>query len=233
MGAGVPNEQIFASIVESKLNAEKPFATLGWDTADLLNFSMPDNHMPQQIGTTDRLIPRYQPDIVIYTAHHRERLRLLRNLKKLETQNVETGYPYLQEAIRKLSDLSEQEGQQAEVFSNDVIKWGLETFRDSCQAMGTIPVWVYIPVLNRNLDLEEKDELMAMAKETGLITIDLSEVFQNTKGVKPIDLCLAEWDRHFSPLAHGLVGEALYQAVVESEQLRSALRNLAKERNID
>jgi D-alanyl-lipoteichoic acid acyltransferase DltB (MBOAT superfamily) len=233
MGAGVPNEQIFASIVESKLNAEKPFTDLGWDTADLLNFSMPDNHMPQQIGTTDRVIPRYQPDIVIYTAHHRERLRLLRNLKILGTRNVETGYPYLQEILQELSNTPEPKQQQAQELADAVIKWGLETFRDSCQAMGAVPVWVYVPVLNRNLDLEEKDELMAMAKEVGIIALDLSEVFQNAEGVSPIDLCLAEWDRHFSPLAHGMVGEALYQAVVESEQLHSALRNLAKERNID
>lgn len=233
MGAGVPNGQIFASIVESKLNTEKPFADLGWDTADLLNFSMPDNHMPQQIGTADRLIPRYQPDIVIYTAHHRERLRLIRNLKILGTRNVKTGYPYLQEILQELSNTPEPKQQQAQELADAVIKWGLETFRDSCQAMGAIPVWVYIPVLNRNLDLEEKDELMAMAREVGIITLDLSQVFQNAEGVSPIDLCLAEWDRHFSPLAHGLVGEALYQALVESEQLRSTLRNLAEERNID
>jgi hypothetical protein len=233
MGGGVPNEQIFASIVESKLNTEKPFADLGWDTTDLLNFSIPKNHMPQQIGTTDKLIPKYQPDIVIYTAHNQERLRLLRNLKTLKDRNVETGYPYLQEVLKELPNISESKQQQAKVFADAVIRWGLETFRNSCEAMGAIPVWVYIPVLSHNLNLEEKDDLMAIAKEEGIITIDLSEVFQNAEGIKPVDLYLAEWDRHFGPLAHRIVGEALYQTLVESEQLRSALRSLAEERGID
>ena len=83
---------------------------------------------------------------------------------------------------------------------------------------GIVPVWMYVPrttQVKTGLNEEEREMSKTMASEADYITLDLTDVFN---GYELDQLWLAPWDDHPNAFAHGLLGEELFEQLVENQK---------------
>src|SRR5690606_33035741 len=110
----------------------------------------------------------FQPDAVFYTAHSNERTRAVRRLAIAVQVGHPIPYPELAEIVARSGATAGMSRGEVErrlaTVGNDVLAWSFRTMVSAARAMGAVPVWIYVPVVEAD-DLASPRGLRRLAEE--------------------------------------------------------------------
>lgn len=214
MGSGVADNEVFVQQLEDRLNHENQ----GGSGAqyEFLNFGMAGHSALQELWILESQALSFRPNAILFVSHQREEEIVVRNLANRIQHGVELPYDYLNELARRVG--VEEGMSQVEIerrlrpFGSEIVLWTYERLVTLARQQEIVPIWLFVPILEASPSDEDKVKLMNQAQEAGFVTLDLSQVYE---GHELTSLIVAEWDMHPNAMAHALIAERLYEALVQ------------------
>jgi hypothetical protein len=217
LGHGVSDDQTFENLVEDRLNQ----ATTGKVRHEILNFAVGGYTPLQQLFLVEHKVLDFTPDAVFYTGHLREVRDSLQHISVVLRGGTEIPYAYLQEIVRKAGVHGRMSGTEAnrqlKPYGNKILAWIYGRMVEACRSRGVVPVYIYVPILERvgRGESAVAVRFMTLAKEAGFVVLDLSDVYRNQRVAA---LRVAEWDLHPNVSGHRLLAARLYRALRENSK---------------
>jgi hypothetical protein len=213
MGWGVGDDDTFESIVERRLNAERP--EKGIERYEILNFASPGYTPLQQMMAVDKALS-FQPTTLFYVAAAREPSTATSYLAEVANKNVEVPYDFLKDILAKAGVPAGTERSTAMrrlfPFRNEIVGKSYEYIVAKCRERQISPVFVFLPQVETAALQEETPDMLRLAKDAGFIVWDFSDVFAS----QPVaSVRLAEWDDHPNAKGHQLVASRLYKFLTD------------------
>ncbi len=223
MGVGVNTDETYENLIENALNEQ---AILGDGIkVEIMNFAISNNHLFQNIKMFEEKASAFKPDIVIYTAHSNEAFRVLYSVFKANQNGRDLTYTYLKDIIKKGDfNLQTTESEFMLVMKDKDIElsmWGYEYLRDTVERSQAKLLWLYVPTLDDNEIPGEAEELQALLKAKGIMTLLIKDAYenQNTDVLK-----IAKWDSHPNKEGHRLLARTFMQKLKEDTTIIKALK---------
>ncbi len=217
MGSGVANQEIFEAIVEDRLNAD--FEGKPYDHYEFLNFSIGGYNMLQkQYFLETQQAFDFQPDMVIVVPHpEKERLRSLTHLYQMQAHGVEIPYAYLRDLLARAGVIPATTEVEAinllAPYGDEMLAWSLNETARLIRDHNAVPVFLIYPYLSPLSDTnEDLATMIELAEQAGFVLVNLNYIYD---GFAPASLIVAEWDVHPNAVAHGLIAQALYRALLD------------------
>lgn len=224
VGAGVDVDLIFPSRLQDQLNdREGGHGTLKYE---VINFAYPGESIIRSSARLNQQALDFDVDLVIYMSVTDEiqfALRNLRDVIKRSTSNVD---PYLLDVARRANVNAELTADEIErrlrPFGEELIAWGYDGLMRFSQE-NDVPAIVF--VLPRTGDTQKRYEeewqlLSQVVTKSGLQVSDLRGVFGSIRDRS--NLKLAPWDWHPNAKGHELLGDRIYQELMELDIVRTA-----------
>jgi hypothetical protein len=218
MGWGVGDEETFESIVERRLNAERPAL---YEHYEILNFAVPGYTSLQQVMSLEKALT-FNPTTLFYVAAARESFTSVNYLAEVVSKGVDIPYDYLVDLLRRAGVPTKTAlpiaTRRLFPFRNELLSWSYRTIVARCREHNVVPVLIFLPQVEKGGWQEETPDILRIGKEAGFIVWDLSDVY-NSRDVTSIRL--AEWDDHPNAIGHQLVASVLYSLMTgNSLQIR-------------
>ncbi|HKY61603.1 MAG TPA: hypothetical protein VJP59_11390 [Gemmatimonadota bacterium] len=217
MGSGVGNEQTFENLVEDRLNTE--LGSRGFDRYEILNFAVAGYALYHAVYVAERIVPRFEPDAVIYVAHPREGTRLIRRLRILLASgegNLE-GYEYLAEVLRKADAHSglppDEFERRLSPFRDDLVRGSYSRMARAIRAHGAVPVLALVPLTHEAFDGEEIGRLSRLAEESQAILMTVPDPYD---GYELERITVSDTDRHPNAIGHRLIADRFFESLLEN-----------------
>ncbi len=227
MGTGVTTEQTYENLVEDQLNEKVVFPQ--FEKVEIVNFAVAGIHLPQHIARVDKMVPDYNPQVIIYTAHSDEARRIMSNMYRVYIDSLQVEYEYINNLFAELNlPRTIDEATFVRTFKpriNEFIGWGLSHIKAKAEAMGAIPVWMFVPSLDGKKTPEQDEKLYQQAKDMGFLVLDL-KTFNGT--VPEQDIILGSWDRHPNALGHQLLAKKMYKELIMNKELLQRINETHK-----
>jgi hypothetical protein len=208
MGAGVAQDRTHESLIENRLNRERPGSYAGYE---ILNFSVGGYTVIQQVAVVEKKVFAFSPNAVILVIHALERGRTLGNLAALVRAGVPIDNPLLR---RKLLEAGVNRRMQIPEIrrklgpvADDIARLSYKHIANLCRAKGVRLVAIAFP-LPRD---DPKAELLTASQfawEAGIPVLSLEGVYE---GHPLKSLWLSDRDFHLNPLGHRLIADRLYE----------------------
>jgi lysophospholipase L1-like esterase len=211
MGWGVADEETYENLVETRLNRDG-IASMPVARFESLNFSVPGHIPPEQLGQLDTVFA-FAPDAVFVTAQDNDIERTIPRLVHYVNQGIYLPFDTISALSHRVVGGARSEAEAEErlnAYAGEILRWFYTEIVARCRARGVLPIWVYIPQLERYATAEERRIMFDAAREAGFVILDLSDAFE---GHPRADLVVTEWDRHPNVLGHRLLATALYRAL--------------------
>jgi hypothetical protein len=209
MGWGVADGEAFESLRENRMNRE----TAG-DTNqhyEILNFSVGGYNPLQQVVVFEKKALPFHPDAVFFMAHHKDDELSVHYLANCVKKGVEIPYPDLWDIVSR-SEV--HEGMSVDLlrkrlnpFVDEVTLWVYRRIAGGCRERNILPVWIFLPPVRSDFDLEKSAGIARMAEESGFAVINLTGIYQDYDAAT---LRIAEWDRHPNAAAHQIIADELF-----------------------
>jgi hypothetical protein len=223
MGWGVEDHQIFENLTEDRLNQDYA-PTSGYQRYEILNFSVSGYSLLQNLISLEEAVLAFEPNAVLYMAHANYPTRLLDIYTRTIAEGGDVRFPFLQEVQARAQVRAGMEPSEIErrmlPYVDEIVAWGYRAFVDACREKGVLPVWVFQP---RTYDEEGEDlntllgHMMAQAKAAGFVVLSLDDAYATVTDLKTIQL--RPWDKHPNAEAHRMLGEKLYQRLLENAEV--------------
>lgn len=214
MGQGVEQDKIFESLLEDRLNSERPDRRFA--NYEILNFGASGYKPLQQLWLLEQKVLAFEPRTVLYVAHAGDMNLAARHLVEAVRAGVEIPYPYLRDLVaRENIDRSTPDAvaiRRLTPYHEEMIGWLYESFVEVCRQKGVTPVWVFLPAMKGDLRAEQLPALKRLADESDFVIVDLSDVYGDYDSP---DITLAEWDYHPNELGHRLISDLMYKLIVD------------------
>jgi len=216
LGYDIAYEDDFDYLVEQSLNAglppEKP-------KYELLNFGVYYYSSLRQLIVLDRRVMPFQPDVVMICVHANDQVWTVEHIADAVSRGIEMPFPYLTDIVRdakvdRSMPLSEIK-RQLEPFAPAVVKWTYRQLVQRCRQAGIKPVFVYLPLLGSS-SVDTNSDFSQWAIEAGFTVIDLRSAIA---GHDQRELVVASWDFHPNVIAHRLLADKLYAALLSHPEL--------------
>lgn len=210
MGWGVADGAPFADRLEERLNADA--ADAPFRAYEVLNLAVAGYTPPQQLMQLHRALA-FEPHAVMVVSHEVEIDRGLARLVRAR----EAGLPIPFDSLQRAADRAwegEASRQAAErrlrPHRYELLEWIYREMVAACRERGVVPVWVFVPTLDRVPHAREIDTLRAVAARAGMVVVDLRQVYDaaNRRALR-----LGDADRHPTAEGHALVAAALDSAL--------------------
>jgi hypothetical protein len=212
MGSGVGDDQTFAWLLEDRLNRE----AISPNRYEVLNFAVGGYSSVQRLAAMEEKAFRFDPDLVVYTAHQGDAKNALRDLGLKISGPI--PFPELRDILRR-ANLESEQPQRSSPLNDEIVTWTYCRVVDDCRKRGILPVYVFLPVL-RPVDPSEGQKGMRVAREAGFDTLDLSGVY----GVEDLrSLWVSEHDPHPNAEAHKMIADKLYRELHKDPKTRERL----------
>lgn len=228
MGSGVANHEVFEWLLEERLNKNNKNEV--YSNYEILNFSVGQYDLVKHVKVTDTKLFKFEPDATIYFAHTRETWRAVDRLKGILNSGLDLEYDFLKGIMKRagikrgMNDVEVMK--RLFPYADDILHWGYSMIAEKCRQNHSVPVWVFLPTVEGEIQRQEVDQLIHMAKELGFVTIDLSDVYDN---YNPESLVVSPWDDHPNILGHRLIADLLYKKIMENrDSLHLGNRSVAK-----
>lgn len=217
-GDGVSDGQTFETLVEDRLNAEQVSSKT--TRFEILNFAVGSYSVLQQLVLLERAFT-FDPDAVYFVASPNDADRAILHLVTQVRRGVEPPFPYLKELLESAevdAALRETEAiRRLRPYRDAVLQWSLATMAQECLSRGVTPVWIYLYLPQEGGPVPEAvQSLVDMARSAGFATVDLSDVYA---GRNLAELQVAGWDFHPNRVAHQIIADRLYEAILANEEL--------------
>ncbi|MBP7147258.1 MAG: hypothetical protein KBD01_06915 [Acidobacteria bacterium] len=217
MGAGVADGETYESMLEERLNRERPGGPgLKYE---VLNFAVAGYGIVQEAAKLEAQAIDFDPDAVLLIAHSGGDLSVtLRMLGK--TRSAEVPLPEELARILEETDVNAAMGDQQVVqklrpFFGRITRWGYQQIVELCRERGVVPIWAYVP-LPRDFEgtdsTAEADELADWARKAGFDTISIADAFD---GLDAATLMVAPWDNHPNKTGNQILSDRLYEQLVQ------------------
>jgi lysophospholipase L1-like esterase len=217
MGWSVGDEETFEHLTELRLE-RKPPATLAGRRVEILNFAVPGYTPPQFLGQLDRML-EFQPDMVLITTQDNDVRRTVGRLVDYQVGGVDLPFDSVQRLVAQVTAGAESEldaERRLRPHAVEVFRWFYGTIASRSRAAGAVPVFMYLPGLDRTPEAGDKETLIRAATEAGMAVLDLSGVYD---GHEKSEITVAEYDFHPNPLGHQLVAQRLHRELTEHPEL--------------
>lgn len=225
MGSGVTTEQTFENLVEDSLNKEHFYKL--FEKVEIVNFAIPGTHLPQHMARVDKIVPEFEPSVIIYTAHSDEISRIINAMYRIYVENINVAeYTYLDSLYKSLElPRSVDEStfkRKIRPHMMSFMTWGLSHIKNNADAMGAVPVWMFINALDGKQTDKEDKQIEKLAADLGFYTLDL----HNYQGDYPIkDIILRSWDSHPNKLGHQLIANKMIEAIKKNDDLNKRIND--------
>ena len=219
MGWGVGNDQTFENLVEDRLNAE--LGAQGAQRYEILNFAVAGYALPQMLYVAQHIVPQFEPDAVIYVAHPREGIRLIKRLQILVTRmrGGVADYGYLASVLQKADAHGDLPPDEFELrlapFRDDLLRWSYDSMAAAIRANGAVPVLALVPLTNETFEREELDQISRLAQESGAIVMVLPDPFS---GHEPERITVSDSDKHPNALGHRLIADRFFAGLMQNAE---------------
>jgi hypothetical protein len=212
MGSGVGDEETFENLIEQELNARvsKP----GIERYEILNFAVGGYGALQSLYTAEAITSAFQPDAVIYVIHPGEGERLIEGLRRSLERGVGLGPEYddvtaiLKEARVRVGIPHGEFLRRLRPYRTQLTGWVYHRLAEVVRAVGAVPVFVFLPLTDKEFASEELQRLTTQAEDAGGIVLVMKDPYE---GYELEELKIAEGDNHPNALGHRLIANALYQ----------------------
>ncbi len=217
MGFGVPDDQIFETIVETRLNAT--LAAAGGPHVEILNFAMSGLSPLGDIPMVRQRVAPFHPGFVLVVTHPTDAMWVNRDLSHSVREGLPDDSPFLERVLRDARIASTTPEAIATPrltpFEPAVLAWAYRQTAASIHAIGATPLALFLP-LPENLPMTPAKiaaaaQQTAVLRRSGFAVIDFTSIFAHER---PADLMLPEPTHHSNVRAHRLVADALYRALL-------------------
>jgi len=227
MGSGVENEQIFENVAEDGLNRAR--AGSAYDQYEILNFALDGYGALEALFLARHIVPDFDPQVVMYVIHPGETYRMIDRLRlrlkfgtRMQVDPKEQLGDEYAPVLNAIENSRPDPGSAPEEFyrrlapyQDEILAWTYQGIVDASRQQGSTPVFVLIPLTDRDFENTERDMLRNVIRKSGGTIIELDDVF---RGYDPEALRVAEWDNHPNELGHRLIGAKLSAALLELSQ---------------
>jgi hypothetical protein len=141
-------------------------------------------------------------------------------IQKLNAEEREVSYPFLQEALVKAdlsSDMPPQEvRRRLDPLADEIIRQSFLRMGQKSRESGVPIIGAFVPSTEEIKGYDRKNHplLISYAKESDFKVIILDGAYA---GHTEEDIQLAPWDTHLSVMGHRLVADRFYRALVEHD----------------
>jgi hypothetical protein len=212
MGSGVGDEETFENLVEQELNARD--SRPGIERYEILNFAVGGYGTLQSLYTAESVASGFQPDAVLYVIHPGEGERLIEGLRRTLERGVELAPGYddvsaILEQARVRAGMPHGEFlRRLRPYRTQLTGWAYHRLAEAIRAAGAVPVFVFLPLTDKEFASEELQRLTTQAEDAGGMVLVLKDVYE---GYDLEELKIAEDDNHPNALGHRLIANALYR----------------------
>jgi hypothetical protein len=228
MGSGVGDGETVTALLEARLNASAE----GGRRYEVLNFGVPDCSLVEQLALLQERVFAFEPDAVFIADSPRLQRSIVSHLLNAVFKRAPVPYPELADLLRRtgvfaLADdgvpvpfrsvraafgafgvrtrmpWAEAE-RRMRLAADEVVRWTLRFVAGEARAHGVVPVFVLLD--NVGDPGKETVPVLREAADRGLITFDLTDVWQNHDQAA---LRIAPWDNHPNEAGNRLMAARL------------------------
>lgn len=213
MGWGVPEEDVFETRLERRLNAAE--AAGPGVRFEVLNFAVYNYSPLGAIASLQQNAARFSPDIVLLVTHKIDGEWSARDLARGIRERLPIPDPALT-GIARQARLARTTPpvlamRRLRPFEPELLDWAYRAFARDARLIGATPVIAFIPTPD---DLP-MDPAAAAAQTTiiaksGAVLVDFTHLYD---GERPADLMVKEMFDHSNARAHALIASGLYEAL--------------------
>jgi hypothetical protein len=213
VGAGVPMERTFSSLVEQRLNTVD--ANSVYDRSEILNFAQAGYSILRRQALFEKNALEFDIDLVADMSSSGEAHLAIRNLRAAVKDKIPDVDPILLDIVRRAAVTSEMSDDVIETrlgpYSREILRWGYGQLSLTAKQHGVEAVVFVLPTTTDTEATfrQEWEALSQIARESGLNAVSLEGVYgpPNDRHV----LRLAPWDTHPNVKGHALLGERIYR----------------------
>jgi hypothetical protein len=218
LGWGVRQEEIFANLLEDRLNQQVPDSHAK-GRFEILNFAFNGYSPLSQVSLMKKRVRVFNPDLVLYVAHTIEFRWAGRDLAKAIHQRVPIPQAFLRGilgdarvGLRTPQVLAQE---RLQPFETALIAWSYREIVEECRVLGAQPVFVFLP-LPYQLPLKPDKAALAVAlktqaSEAGFSVIDLTHIFDHQDPRSLLTRRPDEMWTHCNAKAHRQIADWLYR----------------------
>jgi hypothetical protein len=207
MGLGVEEHETFDYQLETSLNAD---SSLSGKTYEVLNFAVGGYGLLQIVYVAKHTTPEFAPDVVLCFVHPNEVGRMLDWLRTALADGAELDQDFsqisrlLQEANASAQLPADEFRRRLSPYAGEILTWSLRELASAIRNQGALPVFVLLPLTNRNFEAHEVKQLTEISRNVGALPIALTEVYVS---YEPASLGISAWDNHPNAQGHRLIAE--------------------------
>jgi hypothetical protein len=217
MGLGVEGEETFENVTEDLLNRE--LAGRGYERYEILNFAVSGYGDLQTMYVAERVVPEFQPDVVIHVLHPGESRRIVNRLRLVldSGAEIEDEHAYLTRVLRASGGRAglppEEFAHRLGPHRDALVRWALQREVAASRSHGALPVFVLLPLTTRDFEPSEERRIFELVRDAGGLPMILSDAY---RGASLERIILTQADHHPNPLGHRLIAEGLYTLLLEN-----------------
>ncbi len=216
MGSGVEHAQTFKSLLEDRLNRERPDPRYG--RYEILNAAVGGYSVLQSAAAVGRQAMEPSPDAIVYVTARND----IQNAAERLADTVREGAKLEFANVQAVVDRAGVEQGMTEVetikrlapFAEDLVRWSYRTIVATAREQHAVALWIMLPVLfESTAEFDARFERLApLAREAGFAILNLRGAYD---GYVRESLWVAPWDEHPGVKGHELIAERFYQELAK------------------
>ncbi len=217
MGSGVEHEQTFESLLEERLNRERPDQR--YARYEILNAAVGGYSVLQSAAAVGRQAAELAPDAIVYVTARSDIENAAERLADAVQEGANLEFPDVQEIVDRAGvrkGMTKLESVKLLApFASDLVRWAYRTIVAAANEQHAFAVWVMLPVLFESpAEFDARFERVApLAREAGFAIVNLRGTYDGY--VREL-LWVAPWDEHPGVKAHQLIAAKLYQELAKN-----------------
>lgn len=209
MGWMVPQEQIFESLLEDRLNREHSGRRY-----EILNFALNRYSPLSQIDVLKKQALQFKPDAIFFVSHRVDPRRCGRVFATSVRMGAPVEHPFLRDVAAKAGLTPKTPNAWDDRILSphwlDLTAWGYKEIARLSKEAGATPYMIYLPSIIPIEDPTFDGKLLQFASDAGFTTIPLLGLYDKYSRQ---EIVVAPWDDHPNVKGHQLVADRLYEAL--------------------
>lgn len=230
VGHMVPADQIYATLLENKLNADLSKAT--GEHFEILNFACIAYTLPQMLDVALEDAPRFAPDAYLIDLNEVDVFRQWdRQLVQVVQDGIDPKYDFLRSILRQAgvsrTDTSLVLYGKLAPYRMQVLRWTLEQLKAAAARQHTTVVAVMLPAIEAGgLSRRRVGWSREIVEPLGIPVVDALDSFDSY--LNPSSLATYPGDPHFNANGHILVADDIYRKLRAQPEAWMALTGTAR-----